>query len=53
LEGETEVPIEAKKEKMTSSANKTTSSDEDAVLVETPAGTEEGAGKGKKKKGKK
>jgi translocation protein SEC66 len=49
LEGETEVPIEAKKEKMPSSANKTTSSDEDAVLVETPAGTEEGAGKGKKK----
>jgi len=34
-------------------ATKATSSDEDAVLVETPATAEEGGGKGRKKKGKK
>jgi translocation protein SEC66 len=44
----------AEKEKMPRSPpGKAASSDEDAVLVETPAAGEEGGGKGAKKKGKK
>lgn len=53
LEGETDAPNGAEQQKVLTAAKATGSSDEDAVLVETPAVTEEGAGKGKKKKGKK
>lgn len=53
LEGEAPAESAIVSEKAAVPVNKTTSSDEDAVLVETPAGAEEGAAKGKKKKGKK
>jgi translocation protein SEC66 len=55
IEGEVPAPAErvVLKEKAAVPATKAASSDEDAVLVETPAAVEEGGGKGKKKKGKK
>lgn len=55
IEGEVPAPAErvVAKEKAAVPANKAASSDEDAVLVETPVAVEEGGGKGKKKKGKK
>jgi translocation protein SEC66 len=53
LEGETTIERAAVPEKAAVPVNKAASSDEDAVLVETPAVVEEVGGKGKKKKGKK